>query len=1072
MKESKLEFFPISITMGDRPSLVASTTQFPVGVDRNNMSMQIKRADKQNTAREESVPSSDHAQPSGLSTEAVAGFWDLQPPCIYENPADQERLELKVPVSDPDAVIPEALDANNVEPVEWTSTISDDVEMGSSDATKSSSGLDEGSVRERLEDGILDDLGAHLECEQKHLIKTPLNDNETCVASNSRHSSKDKLAVMKTQALEDLLASEAGQYCTSLKIQWDILGFMEDQYRDHDFPNASLGQVITISGSAQYAQAATCSEYIRQNWPAHGSEILDALQDALDNPSHTSQLKVSARINDRSVSSDGATSSDAELKFDIIQGFMVLNIKSKTPDIIVDIFHQLVWMGAALRTSRDGGVQYCESKLERVLKARGVEPAIFNVTFDMSSPVKEDQSCWFPLFTNPVIAHGFPTAHRNDHEVGLEIPLAMMAALGGARHAVDFEGGLVLKGHSTMFVPLKRYHQSIQWHLIRRRDEHRILYREVSNECPNRAMIQQVDHEALLNTRAFLGWWPWAETHLGTADAPYHSIDWSPAGAAKRSARFSGANIGFQTMITGQLTFIMGKKDGRLHLSQKGPFQRIVQCAEITPVVLYDPADRRAWFVFGLHLMLHIIQTRHHLSPYNIDGQKVELTPVHPDKGKGAATEAVAANKLRQLYECDTNAEKAYYFKDAILDIWSQMERLMEKENSIEACPGLALHGTMQSRIHGWEYMSLVHEKNYQRKEANIAKSSGGWVDLINDNDALVLFATGLDEIIKPVSNLSNLCRPWRSLPKGKDYLAAGVPILELLYSEAGSRISRKHLSTSHLQWHRGSTLFEQCKGTTSFRCECDRTQQIYHDSLLKTFGHVRPPGNLRENGCVIFGQAHHPFKLLNTTAIRQNAVHILPNTSIQNGDNTKQVSVGDDGLLSLSPPASVSPVPEEINYYTNRDPERPPSPVSSTEDTVHENVVVRRRNMSHIQTSNFDTRSGPNDGENELSLSDDCATLGYKSTLRHDTLFNGQYSGSTQTLCASKIEFRPVHTRKTLRHKSKMKDYSHRHGSSCKTSCKTCSTVDSEPPDSIERVSMSNGSQGTSKNAAERRER
>ncbi|KAL9133383.1 MAG: hypothetical protein Q9175_005436, partial [Cornicularia normoerica] len=825
------------------------------GVDRNNTSMQIKRAGKQNTAREESVPSSDHAQPSGLSTEAVAGFWDLQPPCIYGNPADQERLELKVPVSDPDAVIPEALDANNVEPVEWTSTISDDVEMGSSDATKLSSGLDEGSMRERLEDGILDDLGARLECEQKHLTETPLNDNETCVASNSRHSSKDKLAVMKSQVLETLLASEAGQYCTSLKIQWDILGFMEDQYRDHDFPNASLGPVITISGSAH----------------------------------------------------------DAELEFDIIQGFMFLNIKSKTPDIIVDIVHQL---------------------LERVLNARGVEPAIFNVTFDMSSPGKEDQS------------------------------------------------------------------------------------------------------------------------------------------AAKRSAGFSGANIGFQTMITGQLTFIMGKKDGRLHLSQKGPFQRIVQCAENTPVVLYDPADRRAWFVFGLHLMLHIIQTRHHLSPYNIDGQKVELTPVHPDKSKGAGTEAVAANKLRQLYECDTNAEKAYYFKDAILDIWSQMERLMEKENSIEACPGLALHGTMQSRIHGWEYMSLVHEKNYQRKEANIVKSSGGWVDLINDNDALVLFATGLDEIIKPVSNLSNLCRPWRSLPKGKDYLAAGVPILELLYSEAGSRISRKHLSTSHLQWHRGSTLFEQCKGTTSFRCECGRTQQIYHDSLLKTFGHVRPPGNLRENGCVIFGQAHHPFKLLNTTAIRQNAVHILPNTSIQNGDNTKQVSVGDDGLLSLSPLASVSPVPEEINYYTNRGPERPPSPVSSTEDTVHENVVVRRRNMSHIQTSNFDTRSGPNDGENELSLSDDCATLGYKSTLRHDTLFNGQYSGSTQTLCASKIEFRPVHTRKTLRHKSKMEDYSHRHGSSCKTSCKTCSTVDSEPPDSIERVSMSNGSQWTSKNAAERRER
>ena len=412
-----------------------------------------------------------------------------------------------------------------------------------------------------------------------------------------------------------------------------------------------------------------------------------------------------------------------------------------------------------------------------------------------------------------------------------------------------------------MFVPFERHRETIQWHFIERPDNQRILYQEL-NTGHWSAPVEEVDYEALWKTRAFLGWWKSAETHLGTGETAHNNVDWSSAGEAKRTAKFSGANLGFQTMITGQLNFIMGAKDGRFHFSQKGPFQRIIQCAENTPVVLYDIDDHRAWLVPALNVMLHIIQTRHHLSPYKINGKDITLTPVVPKNGKCAATEAVTSNQLRQLYDHDLTAETKYYYKDAILDLWSQIERLMEKEDLIESGSGLALHGTMQSQIHGWEYMSLVHEKNYRRKEAAIAKTSGGWVDLINDIDALVLFATGLGDIIKPVADLKNLCPLWRSLPKGKDYLAACVPTVELLYSEAGSRLSHKHLSTSHLQWHRGSTLFERCRGSTfSGRCECDRTQQIYHDSLLRTFGHVRPPGNLEENGCVVFGLSRHPFK-------------------------------------------------------------------------------------------------------------------------------------------------------------------------------------------------------------------
>lgn len=632
-------------------------------------------------------------------------------------------------------------------------------------------------------------------------------------------------------------------------------------------------------------------------------------------------------------------------------------------------------MGAALRVSDSQRIQYSTFDLEPVgVRDAWDEPPQFKVTYGTSELSEQEQSCWLPVFTNSVIARGFPVPEREDGEQGVEVPLEIMAALGGARHATEFDGGLVLKGHSAMFVPVERHRHSIQWHLIRNSDEERMLYGQLRKERLKRAMLEEVDHESLRTTRAFLGWWKFSETHLGTGDAAYDSIDWSPAGEAKRPTRFSGGSIGFQTMITGQLNFIMGAKDGRLHFSQKAPFQRIIQCAEKTPIVLYDLADRRAWLVPALDVMLHVIRTRHHLSPYTIDGKHIELTPRNPDNGRGTAAAAVTANHLRQLYKRDVATEKDYYFKDAILEIWSQIERLMEKEDSVEAHSGLALHGTLRSKVHGWEFMSLVDEKNYRRKEVNIAKSSGGWVDLINDIDALVLFATGFGEVIRPLRGLGRLCHHWRSLPKNQDYLAAGIPILELLYSEAGSRISHKHLSTTHLQWHRGSTLFEECSHTGLDRCECNRTQQIHHDSLFKTFGRVRPPGKLEENGCVVFGQAYHPFKPAKPIVVGKNNVYMLPNKSIQEAEISEKVTGRDDATLSPSPPTLIPPDLGEVNGYGVKGPKRPPPPRS--DDLLQEEATSskRRHNVPRIQNESLITLREPVNGNDQISIPEDDA--------------------------------------------------------------------------------------------------
>lgn len=612
-------------------------------------------------------------------------------------------------------------------------------------------------------------------------------------------------------------------------------------------------------------------------------------------------------------------------------------------------------MGAALRTSSNKRVQLSNFDLEadRYRQMGPTTEVRFRVSFKTYNLPEAEECCWIPLFTNPTIAEGFPVRKRDNEEQGIEIPLEIMAALGGARHITNYEGGLVLKGFSAMFVPVKKYEDSVQWHLISDKQGNRVFYRELKSLTSNRALLVDVTPDFVRGARTFLGWWKAAETHLGTQEAAYGSIDWSPAKKVDRPIRFSGAEIGFQWMVTGKLNFSMGAKDGNFHFSRERPFRQLLKCARDTPITLYDLQDRRAWLVPALDVMLHIVHTRHHQSPYRVGNRKVELPTAAP-QGGCSVEDAILENQNLAVEKASRSGDKDYSFsdrdysfKDAIIDVWSQIERLMEKEDLMEGACGSTLHGTTRNKLHGWEFMSLVHEKNYRQKETIIEKSNGGWVDLIDDIDTLVLMGTGFGDLIRPVSDVDKLCHKWRSLPEGKDYLAAGVPIMEVLYAEAGSRTSRKHLSTNHLQWHRGSTLFEYCINPDLDHCECDRTQQIYHDSHFKTLGKVRPPDQkLEVKGCVIFGRAHHAFKPAKTVINRENSVYNLPNIPLESLELSKPTPPSEEPTLSSSACELRFPTPavnENPGSTLRESPGAPPPTINSISSVLEATAKWKR---------------------------------------------------------------------------------------------------------------------------------
>jgi len=620
---------------------------------------------------------------------------------------------------------------------------------------------------------------------------------------------------------------------------------------------------------------------------------------------------------------------------------------------IIQIGQQLAWLGSALQHAPSGEVAYSNVRVS----SDAIEKLYFNLTFDISPLEKDPKGCWYGLFSTAVIAKGFPITARTK-EIGLEIPLQMMAALGGVRHAVSLEGGLILKGYSCAFVPVMRYEDSIQWHFSENDSEDRLPYWEVEAQYPNRAGLQDVNLETLASTRAFVGWWGTTETHLGTEEADYGNIDYSSAGDVGKSVQFDGISLGFQQLVTGEANFRLGTRDGKLHIERRGPYQKIIRCSAKTPVLLYDHDDKRAWLVPSSAVILHIAKTRHFREPYTKGGKLISFPFASPQKSRHAsAEELLLEHASLELSDSEDFLSQSYYLKDVVSDIWSRLETLLDMNVRKERASEQDIRMPMKHFLRGWEFMALVEDISPLReKETSIQRSSGNWTRLTRDIDAVVLFASGFGDIIRPSDEACSLglCKKWNSVPKGKDYLAASIPMMIQLFDRAGSRVSRKHLTSTHLRWNPGQILWEPCENSKSYHCNCDRVQGIVQNStdILST---ITEPDSLEKDGAVIFGQTSHPFSISKSLVkpqqlYSQENVGFLSEHSAQSNKviDFKQSSIHSPVSAILSPAAkrstgsddssTLEPLPSETSQSISE--RKQPLLLKETKEEKHEQEI------------------------------------------------------------------------------------------------------------------------------------
>ncbi|CAM1502157.1 Fc.00g041410.m01.CDS01 [Cosmosporella sp. VM-42] len=601
-------------------------------------------------------------------------------------------------------------------------------------------------------------------------------------------------------------------YTITLEVDWQPLKFLDIEFAER---SPKLGSVITYTGFSSNAFATTCSEYLRTTWPSTGGLFLAALETwcqaargvpttkissqpvstplglirrALPSPSLKGQLQEARLERTNSVlglqqSADGNRSVPLALETSSAtisaQRTCLLQISRQADDsllikahgtkvILAEIAQQAVWVSSALRLSPklENVPMCCEGLLSPVdEEGPSTHERRFAITCRFQEILPEDRSCWLSLVSHTaVISHHFPVPLR-ENESGLEIPLEILAEMAGVRHAVEFKGGVVMKGPTSMLVPISRKADIVQWHLVSSGDpDERLSYQSGINLCQRRALVDEVDLNSLRDTRVVVGWCSHARVMLGKEEMNYENLEYSTAGVQSSSLNFSGGAIGFQQFGAGHLNFAMGPKDAKVHFKRSGTYRKVLSWASKTNVLLYDTAERRAWLVHADDVILHIIRARGSREAFISNGKGVSLQ------------EGSTSTESLRLNESILISDDGETFRDMVSSIWSMLEFLLDEDVQMDGRSERPLETPFKRKVSGYEFMGVVEERSpFQRKQCTIGKSGGSWTSLIDDTGALVLFASGFEDLIRPTEDMKGLCHAWNSMPKGKDYLATTV---------------------------------------------------------------------------------------------------------------------------------------------------------------------------------------------------------------------------------------------------------------------------------------------------------
>ena len=459
---------------------------------------------------------------------------------------------------------------------------------------------------------------------------------------------------------------------------------------------------------------------------------------------------------------------------------------------MVKLVQQFALLAASLRSSSASKLYQSEVSFVHTGQSQ------FSLdVLDVQQIPETQVSCWHALFHGSVLARGFPIplkpgpgqmssfghAAKSDCQTfqGIEIPYDVMTSLARVWYPVEFRGGIVLKGFSTMLVPTQHKDDSIQWHFMSNDGNKRLPVTAIEGD-----FCKINDPEVLREKRAFLGFCGKMKVLLGTQEADYQSICDSPFTiTSKRRLELSGVMAslaltghGLGPTISGNFVFSKNQAITRDLVSQD--YVVMLEHMKERPMILYDVDAKKSWFVSTLSVVLHMMhilaRRRPSLVTFQDDQIQIPFADASYDGGQ-AAWDAIFKND-RSLLELHAVPDgKPFKLMDLVKSIWANLESAIAK---VEERRPSGIRFERPRTIRAFELMDIILSKPSSRLKEHCVESSGGGWELLTE-DIITLCCSKLGDIMKPDVHQHQhfqMCSTWASIPPMEDYMLASAAAL------------------------------------------------------------------------------------------------------------------------------------------------------------------------------------------------------------------------------------------------------------------------------------------------------
>ncbi|KAE8359467.1 hypothetical protein BDV27DRAFT_168539 [Aspergillus caelatus] len=585
-------------------------------------------------------------------------------------------------------------------------------------------------------------------------------------------SNKILTSLPSSHKISQRLSAEA--YNMIFVIEWNPPSFLNEQgYKEES--GEAVERAITLTGSAEDAQALACAQYLCQTWPSTGGYIIQLVKDV-----------VRAGHGSRQICNTG--------------------------DSVAEVGEQLAWLGAALRSSPyEYGVACCMPVIGRP----PWPDLICKIDYTLQEREKQytpsNAQCWHNLFRNHVVVTGYPIPWRSETTTGLEIPLNMMAGLAQSKGVNSFNKKLFIKEFSIMLILTRQSGHMVLWHLIYNMDRSRIPY--IQHVVPHLENISIFDLE---RARHMLGWCSEARYNAGSADANY-LIKPSRRPRPPEGCTYNEVRIFKGYVIIGS-AFSIGHKDTAIHIVRNGYIEKLKSIRRRF-FVLWDEEDKRGWLVNGTSVLLHLLRASLKLD--SMDEVSTEFL-FNPEDMQEAPETHKASSAIEVLVT----------WHNRKLPIYLEQEGLWNYEVSFATQDNVNLSRT-RKHLESWDFNDLANSGDiFHPRVATLETIGKGWVDFTRAIHAITLFGRRYSEVIQPISTGS--CTKWAELPKGMYYLAASIQDLKEIMDMDGDSEASPIVLTHNVIWH-NPDVFATCQCEVDGQDKHSDPVQVLLPSGLKT---------------------------------------------------------------------------------------------------------------------------------------------------------------------------------------------------------------------------------------------